>query len=232
MRRRPAIPLLVALAPLLGGAASRIETPSALSAAGWAKGQWHGIAPARFEPTPNGGLHILGQAQGSFVWRSVAGTAACLSWRWRVDQGPPPTPLDRRGGDDRAIAVAVGFDGWPPGVTAWQRAQHAMAQTIAGDHRLPRSVLIYVWGGTGREPAPFPSPYLAGIGQVRVLRPADAPRGEWREERVDLAADWRAAFGGSAPPPLLEIVVGTDVDDTRSRVDARIEAIRFGACRP
>ena len=29
-------------------------------------------------------------------------------------------------------------------------------------------------------------------------RPADAPRGRWLPERVDLAADWRAAFGGGS----------------------------------
>ncbi|MFC7540039.1 DUF3047 domain-containing protein [Siccirubricoccus deserti] len=144
--------------------------------------------------------------------------------------GPPPTDLTQRGGDDRAISISVGFSGWPPQVTMWQRTQHAMAQAAAGSHPLPRSVLTYVWGGTGREPVPFASPYLAGLGKVRVLRPAEAPRGRWFEESVNLAADWRHAFGGE-PPPLQEIVISTDVDDTRSRLDARVEAIRFGPCR-
>jgi hypothetical protein len=71
---------------------------------------------------------------------------------------------------------------------------------------------------------------MAGLGMVRVLRPAGTPTGRWFEERVDLAADWRAAFGGE-PPPLQELVIGTDVDDTGSRLDARVEEIRFGPCR-
>jgi DUF3047 family protein len=54
---------------------------------------------------------------------------------------------------------------------------------------------------------------------MRVLRPADAPRRRWLPERVDLAADRRAAFGGE-PPPVQEIAVAADVDDTRGRVDA------------
>jgi len=227
--RRPLVLLPVVLAPLLGAAAVRLDTPAMLAAAGWSKGGWPGIPPALFEATENGGLRMSGRGQGSFVWRPVSGAPACFTWRWRVDQGPPPTPLDRRGGDDRAIALAVGFDGWPPGVTMWQRAQHAMAQAIAGQHRLPRGVLIYVWGGTGREPARFASPYLAGLGQVQVLRPADAARGAWITERANLAADWRAAFGGP-PPPLLELAISTDADDTRAAVDARVEAIRFGPC--
>jgi hypothetical protein len=222
--------LLVALAPLLGAAAVRLDTPPPLAAAGWSKGAWPGIPPALFELTETGGLRVSGRGQGSFVWRTVSGTAGCLAWRWRVDHGPPPTPLDRRGGDDRAIALAVGFDGWPPGVTVWQRAQHAMAQATAGNHRLPRSVLMFVWGGTGDEPVPFQSPYLAGLGYVRVLRPATTPGGQWREERVDLAAVWRATFGSAPPPPLLEIAISADADDTRARLDARIEGIIHRPC--
>lgn len=232
--RRLATPLaaaLLAAAVLLAGGAGPPHPPQPLEAGGWRHAEWHGIPPASFRALPAGGVAVEGQGQGSFVWRRVEGRPACLSWRWRVDQGPPPTDLTRKGGDDRALSVAVGFAGWPPGAGAWQRAQHAMAQALAGNHPLPRSVLIYAWGGTGREPAFFPSPYLAGLGRVRVLRPAaEAPRGRWLAEEVDLAADWRAAFGAE-PPPLQEIAIGTDVDDTGSRVQAAVEAIRFGPCR-
>ena len=66
-------------------------------------------------------------------------------------------------------------------------------------------------------------------GTYSLLRPADAPRGRWLPERVDLAADWRAAFGGE-PPLVQEIAVGTDVDDTASRVDAAVEAPVLAPC--
>jgi hypothetical protein len=111
-----------------------------------------------------------------------------------------------------------------------QRTKHALAQVVAGDHRLPRSMLVYVWGGTGHETRPFSSPYMHGLGEVYVLRPADAEKGRWFEEKVEVARDWRAAFRGRAVPPVLELVVGTDVDDTRSRLDARIEGLRFAPC--
>jgi hypothetical protein len=138
--------------------------------------------------------------------------------------------LTRRG-TDRALSVSAGFGGWPPGVSLWQRTQHAVAQQAAGSHPLPRSILIYTWGGTGREPPVFTSPYASGLAKVRVLRAADAPRGRWLEERVDLAADWRAAFGAEAPP-LQEIAIGTDVDDSRSRVRAAVDGIRLSpSCR-
>ena len=216
---------------MLAAGAALAQPHAALEAAGWHHAEWHGIHPARWRPLPGGGVAVEGHAQGSFVWRRAPpGPPGCLAWRWRVEEGPPPMDLTRRG-DDRALSIAVGFTGWPPGVTVWQRTQHAIAQGHAGGHVLPRSILIYTWGGTGREPPFFPSPYAAGLGKVRILRPADAPRGRWLEERVDLAADWRAAFGGGAVPPLQEIAIGTDADDSRSRVVAAVEGIRFVPCR-
>jgi hypothetical protein len=153
-----------------------------------------------------------------------------------VDAGPPPTDLTQRGGDDRAIAISVGFTGFGPGVNLVVRTQHAVAQASAGRHSLPRSVLSYVWGGTGQEAAGnpsgfFPSPWTAGITQIGVLRPADAPRGQWVEERVNLGADWRAAFGGQEVPPMLEIVISMDVEDTGAWVDAQVENIRLVPCQ-
>jgi hypothetical protein len=199
-----------------------------LGAQGWAHGEYAGLRPARFRATGEG-VALEGEGAGSFIWRRVEGAARCLSWRWRVELGPPPTDLTRRGGDDRAVSVAVGFSGWSARSTVWQRTQHALAQSQAGSHVLPRSVLIYAWGGTGREPPHFYSPWLPGLGRVRVLRPAATPSGRWFEERVDLAADWRDSFGGEAPP-LQEVAIGADADDTSSRFAAVVERLRFHAC--
>lgn len=220
------------LAALTFGVAARAQASidAGLAAEGWTHGEYEGhqLPPAAFTHRPDG-LAISGEGAGSFVWRRVEGPAGCLSWRWRVDAGPPPTNLTRRGGDDRAIALTAGFQGWPPHVTAWQRTQHAVAQLRAGSHRLPRSLLLYVWGGTGREPPLFVSPWVPGLAKVRVLRHAGTPTGRWFDERVDLAADWRAAFGAE-PPPLQEIAIGTDGEDTQARISAMVERIRFGPC--
>lgn len=223
MAHRPV--LLLAALTLCGASAPHPPDPQA----GWIEGAWSGIRPARFERLPDGGVAIHGRAEGSFVWRWERRPAECLSWRWRVDEGPPPTRLDRRGGDDRAIAITIGYANWPLTVSAWQRTQHALAQSQAGGRPLPRSAITLVWGGTGEEARGFESPYMAGLGRVFVLRSATAPRGTWFEERVDLAALWREAFGGP-PPPVEKIAIGTDVDDTRTRIDARVEAVRFGPC--
>jgi hypothetical protein len=236
MRRSVAALAVLVLAPLLGGAASPGAAPPELEADGWRKVQWDGIRPAEFSRTASGGVRIQGLGQGSFIARPMTGPAACLAWRWRVDAGPPPTDLTRRGGDDRAISLSVGFTGFSPAAGFALRTQHAVAQATAGQRSLPRSALSYVWGGTGREGANSPtgffqSPWTPGITMLRVMRPADAPRGQWVEERVDLGADWRAAFGGTEVPPMLEIVISMDVEDTGARVDAQVENIRLVPCR-
>jgi hypothetical protein len=110
-----------------------------------------------------------------------------------------------------------------------------MAQASLGELKLPRSLLAYIWGGTGREGEGrphgfFPSPWARGIGMSRVLRPASAPHGQWVEERVDLGADWRVAFGAEQVPPTLELIISADVEDTGARLDAQVENIRLVPC--
>lgn len=231
-RTRPAL-VVILLAPLLGGAASPGTTPPELEALGWRKVNWNGIRPAEFAATQSGGVRIRAQGSGSFIARKMRSEAACLAWRWRVDAAPPATDLTRRGGDDRAIAISVGFAGFGPRAGFALRTQHAVAQAAAGQVNLPRSVLMYVWGGTGQEGQGgfFPSPWSSGITQIRVMRPASAPVGQWVEERVDLGGDWRAAFGATETPPMVELMVGTDTDDTGVRVEAQVENLRLVPCR-
>lgn len=236
MRRALRASALLAAMPLLGGAAALGTTPPELESQGWRKVEWTGLRPASFGLTPQRGIRIQAQGEASFIARPVRGAAGCLAWRWRVDAGPPPTDLSRRGGDDRAIAISIGFAGFGPQAGLALRTQHAIAQASVSGVTLPRSALVYVWGGTGQEGAGrpggfFPSPWSSGLSQIRVLRPAAAPRGQWFEEMVDLGADWRAAFGGSEVPAVIELAVLTDSDDTGARVDAQVENLRLVPCR-
>jgi hypothetical protein len=48
-----------------------------------------------------------------------------------------------------------------------------------------------------------------------VLRPADSPTGQWFEERVDIAQDYREAFGEDPPDPT-QVAISADTDDTGS----------------
>jgi hypothetical protein len=50
---------------------------------------------------------------------------------------------------------------------------------------------------------------------MRVLRPADSPTGEWFEERVDLAKDYREGFGEDPSNPV-QLAISADTDNTSS----------------
>jgi hypothetical protein len=194
---------------------------------GWHLGRYRIMPPARFSALADG-LLVEAEAGGGYAWQSLEAPPACLSWRWRVDEGPPPMDITRLRAD-RALTLVVGFSGWPPHAGLGQRLRRSAMQAIEGDQPLPRSALIFTWGGTGAEPTWFPSPHLGEIAQVRVLRPAQAPRGQWLPERVDLAAAWQAAFGGPAPP-VQGIAITADSDNSHSTLRAMVENIRLSPC--
>ena len=92
----------------------------------------------------------------------------------------------------------------------------------------PGRVLRYVFCGAHERGATVASPYLGSAGAILVLRPAASPTGEWLEERVDIVADYRAAFGEEPPDPS-QIAIGADTDNTQSTSCALVTDPRFVA---
>ena len=80
-----------------------------------------------------------------------------------------------------------------------ERLKRPLVEALAGEDA-PGRVLAYVFGGKQRREV-VASPHL-GSGFMRVLQPANSPVGQWFEERVDLAKDYRQAFGENAPDPV------------------------------
>ena len=58
------------------------------------------------------------------------------------------------------------------------------------------------------------NPYLQENGRLIILRPGRTPNGQWFAESVDIAADFKRAFGYDAPPPRF-IAISADTDDKR-----------------
>ncbi len=87
-------------------------------------------------------------------------------------------------------------------------------------------MLFYVWGGTHARDAWISSPYMEGAGAIRVIEPSPGPLGRWQDVVIDFAADFRARFDRPVPP-VIEVAVGADSDDTRSRSSGRITDLAF-----
>jgi hypothetical protein len=148
-----------------------------------------------------------------------------LTWRWRVDEPVPPTDLTEKGEDDTAITLYVGFP-WNPGEASFmERLKRPLVEAYAGEDA-PGRVLAYVFGGKQPRGTAVDSPHLGDAGAMRVLRPAQSPTGEWFEERVDLAKDYRAAFGEDLPAPM-QIAISADTDDTGSTSRGFVKDLAF-----
>jgi hypothetical protein len=207
------------------------------AAGGWRLWTPPGKEPARFASDADG-IRVESDGGVSFLARPLTvaeQAAATLTWRWRVDAAPPPTDLARRGGDDRALALHVWF---PAGRDRRSTMAATMAATLAAAAArmlgepppLPPDgyTLTYVWGGDRPAGTRLANPYMANAVLI-VRRGSDARLGAWADEAVDLAHDFRVAFGVAPPAPPAWLAVSTDTDATGSRSAAHLDRLAFVA---
>lgn len=164
-------------------------------------------------------LDVVSNGTVSLVWRPVDGGlqgASRAAWRWRVTESVAPTDLTRKGGDDRNLALYFVF------VDAASAAELSGANARKLLSNPNTRALIYVWGGNHSPGAILPSPYHPGL-RTKVLRTASD--GTF-SENVDLAADYRRAFG-EPKGVLVGLGVSSDSDDTDGRVRASIADLRL-----
>ena len=118
-----------------------------------------------------------------------------LCWRWRVHQLPPGGDERRTATHDSAAAVYVVFD----------------------NRTLPR-VLKYVWSTTLPQGTQLSNPQYWRA-KIIVLESGTAGLGEWRQETVNVYADYKALFGAE-PGEVQGIGVMSSSSHTRSVVSA------------
>ncbi|HEX9648426.1 MAG TPA: DUF3047 domain-containing protein [Alphaproteobacteria bacterium] len=230
-RRRLALALAATLAAVPVSRADEVlPIGPDLEALGWQVLTFSGKAADRFVGHDDGSLEVISERSVSMLHRPVAvdlAAAPCLSWRWRVDEAPPPTNLTAHGGDDRALAVFVAFPFDGEHASFWEQLVRPLVELFYGADA-PGRVVAYVWGGRGQPGDMQSSAYMGAAGRNVLLHPGDAPLGQWLEETVDVAADYRRAFDDPVTRPV-RLAITSDTDDTRSRAHAWIAALRFHA---
>jgi len=139
-----------------------------------------------------------------------------LRWRWRVDRLPERSDLTSRTGDDVAAKVCVLFDLPLARLGVADRLRIELGRRLF-DAALPAATLCYVWDRTLARGTWLPNIYTDRV-RMLVLRSAAAgDQGTWFEERRDLRADFRRAFGPEAEggvPPMTALAVASDADNT------------------
>lgn len=225
--RRRALLALAAGSSVAAGSAPAAVDPK-LVALGWQELAFRDKPGNSYVLEPDGSIRIESHASVSVLWLDLPAdlqATPILGWRWRIDAAVPPTDLTRKGGDDRSLAVYVAFAYAAERASLLERSVRAILGAFA-ERELPGRLLIYVWGGDGRSNGWFDNPYLPTGSRIRVLRGADAPVGTWLEERVDIASDFREAFGAE-PTSVVQIGVGADSDDTLGTARARVAAFTW-----
>lgn len=150
-----------------------------------------------------------------------------LAWSWRIEQPNPAADLHSKAGDDSAARVCLSFDLPLQRVPFVERQMLRMARAQAGQP-LPAATLCWVWGGPEARQTVIDNAYSRRV-RYLVLRNQDDGTGRWHQESVDVAADFRRAFGDESPdlPPLLALVVAADADNTRAQSVAHLAGLSF-----
>jgi hypothetical protein len=193
---------------------------------------WHAVTFPRvarhteYAATPDGALRAHAACAASALAvdaRTVdLGATPRLAWRWRVVRSLPPHDERVRAGDDFAARVYVTFPLDPAHATLVQRLRHRLGVALWGDD-LPGSSLTWVWSSRAPAGAAWPSPYAS---EAWVVVLGSGAMDGWREEVVDVAAEYRHRFG-VAPPPLQAVAVMTDADDACADAEALYAGFRF-----
>jgi len=147
-----------------------------------------------------------------------------LAWRWKVSAPVVGSDFRHKAGDDYAARVYVLFDYPVARLALADRVKISLARTLYGAE-LPAAALAYVWGNAQQPGAIGPNPYTDRVRMI-VVDSGAAQAGQWVEVRRDVAADFRAAFGETAPR-IVGIAVSADTDNTGERVTTLFGDLRF-----
>jgi hypothetical protein len=90
---------------------------------------------------------------------------------------------------------------------------------------MPYATLMYIWENHLAEGAIIEHHHTSRIKMI-VAGSGRQAVGDWKEQRVNLLADYRRAFGED-PPRVKAVGVLTDSDNTGARAEAFYGDIRF-----
>jgi len=165
-------------------------------------------------------VEISARKSSSVIYRPLdkeLWTSTTASWTWETLKSVVPTDLSKKGEDDRNISIYFVF---LDRESAENFGLSADIKTLLTNENT--RILIYSFGGDKPRNTVQKNPYLGERGVTIIKRPA---RAGTFEESVNLAADYKSAFG-ETPKALVGIALASDSDDTGGFVLARIENLR------
>jgi hypothetical protein len=142
-----------------------------------------------------------------------------------VDEAITDADHRSRSGDDYPIRVYFTFNYEGTGLGFTERLRYRIYRSRHGEYP-PHSALTYVWTASAVEERIYRNPSKERVGMI-VLRGDETPLGEWRNERIDVLADYEKVFGEAPPGSPMRIAIMTDSDDTGQTTRAAMDFIRI-----
>jgi hypothetical protein len=147
-----------------------------------------------------------------------------IEWRWRIESIVDGGDVTTEGRDDAAARLYVTFDYDDLGLL--DQLKLTLLRGL-GYTNLPTRALNYVWANQTPRDEVHPSPYTDQI-MMMPVRSGSTRVGQWVQERRDVRADYREAFG-EKPPPVAGVALMTDTDHTADSTQALYGDIVFRA---
>lgn len=149
-----------------------------------------------------------------------------LQWRWKVPQAiEGPVPSEPQVADSPA-RVIVTFEGDRDQLSPDEQMNYDLVLAVTGN-KLPYATLMYVWENRLPEGTIITHHMTSRVKMV-VAGSDKRKVGVWHDERHNVLADYRRAFGED-PPRVASIGIMSDSDNTGSSVTAYFGDIRFAS---
>jgi len=216
---------VVAIEPVAIPAFSTAQPGPGLPA-GWRLVTIPNRRPAQLSLVRDGGRTVL-RAHSDHAFGSAThelsvdpARASLLSWRWKIDHVVDKAVLETKDGEDFAARVYVSFDYPVAELPFATRAKLRIARAFFGE--VPAAAICYVWDNRHAPGTAVWSPHYDYV-RVVVLQSGNARAGQWVEEKRDVEADFREAFGArwkKPVPRIAAITAGNDTDQTGESVTA------------
>jgi hypothetical protein len=191
--------------------------------------------PAEFKLVRDDGHTVL-QVHSNNAFGAVAHTldadpasSPILAWRWKIDRVVQGAQMHTKEGEDFAARVYVSFDYPLEKLSAGTRTKLRLARAFFGF--VPAVAICYVWDNRHPPGTAVWSPHYDHV-RVIVLESGNGKAGQWVEEKRDVDADFRAAFGTmwqGPTPKIAAVVAGNDTDQTDESATAWFGDFHLGA---
>ena len=145
-------------------------------------------------------------------------------WRWKISNLIDKADVGTKSGDDYPARIYITFEYDPARLGFLERAKFEAVKLLYGEYP-PIAAINYIWEGRVPVGEIVSNAYTDRVKMI-VVESGGTELGRWKEERRDVLADYRRAFGED-PPAISGVAIMTDTDNTGESAVARYGDIVF-----